>query len=270
MSRPAPSTITARRSNATDMMNEIYTPGHTPHATDFMSKRTVASHGRFFTAYLRSGDSVLDCGCGPGTMTLGIASIVAPGMVTGIDVAASQIERAAKQAAERGVGNVVFRSASCYALPFEEASFDRVFCHALMEHLSEPVAALREFFRVLKPGGSVGLCSPDWDGLLLAPPSERLTEAAAAYASLQESNGGDLRATSSASIWRRQDFRTFRWPRDTNVTRRSPSLGNTWRSSWQKAGKPHMLGRFENGVPARKVFSRRPGCRRWGRKLNSE
>lgn len=62
-----------------------------------------------------------------------------------------------------------------------------------MEHLADPKTALTEFLRVLKPGGIVGICSPDWDGLLLAPPSDELFEAASAYAEMQQSNGGDLR-----------------------------------------------------------------------------
>lgn len=183
----------ARAAGGGDMTDAIYTPGHTQNATDFMAKRTLESHGGFFVPYLRRGDCVLDCGCGPGTISLGIASMVAPGLVTGIDVAASQVHQARQQAAERNVGNAEFQPASCYALPFADASFDCIFCHALMEHLSDPGKAVREFLRVLKPGGYVGLCSPDWDGLLVAPLSEQLTEAAAAYAGLQQSNGGDLR-----------------------------------------------------------------------------
>ncbi len=175
------------------MAEETYTPGHTQNATDFMAKRTLESHGRFFSTYLCRGDYVLDCGCGPGTITLGIAAAVALGSVIGVDAAESQIDQAKRYATEQGVANVLFRTGSCYALPFQDASFDRIFCHALMEHLAEPVRALRECLRVLKPGGYLGVCSPDWDGLLLAPSSQKLANAAAAYAALQQANGGDLR-----------------------------------------------------------------------------
>lgn len=175
------------------MHDEVYTPGHTPNAVEFMSRRTLASHAAFFLPYVQSGDRLMDCGCGPGTMTVELASRVAPGMVTGVDIAASQVDHARQHAAEKGVGNVTFYRASCYALPFEDDTFDSILCHALMEHLSDPRCAVEEFRRVLKPGGHVGLCSPDWSGLLLAPPSRELSEAAEAYAGLQETNGGDLR-----------------------------------------------------------------------------
>jgi ubiquinone/menaquinone biosynthesis C-methylase UbiE len=174
------------------MNTETYTPGHTKNATDFMSKRTLESHGQFFTKYLHKGHNVLDCGCGPGTITLDIATVIHPGNVTGVDFSGSQIERAKSNAAERRVENVTFQIASCYSLPFADSSFDCIFCHALMEHLSEPVKSLRELFRVLEPGGYIGVCSPDFGGLLLAPASDELAAAVSSYASMQKANGGDL------------------------------------------------------------------------------
>lgn len=171
---------------------ETYTPGHSENATDFMSHRSLQSHGQFFAGHLHPGDDVLDCGCGPGTISVGIAAAVAPGNVTGIDFAETQIEQAKALAANSQVENASFQAASCYELPFPDSSFDAVFSHALMEHLTEPTKALREFYRVLKPGGHVGICSPDFGGLLLAPHSQELDTAVAAYASMQKANGGDL------------------------------------------------------------------------------
>jgi SAM-dependent methyltransferase len=174
------------------MNTETYTPGHGPSAIDFMARRSLASHGEFFLAHLTPGVSVLDCGCGPGTITLGIAGRVAPGCVTGVDFAASQVEQATANAAAADVRNLSFQVADCYRLPFEDATFDRVFSHALLEHLSDPVRALREFRRVLKPGGVIGVCTPDWGGFLLAPPSPAVSDAVAAYKALQSRNGGDV------------------------------------------------------------------------------
>ena len=174
------------------MPKESYTPGHTTNATDFMSKRSLASHGAFFDQYLRPGMHVLDAGCGPGSITQGIARRVAPAEVIGVDFAESQIDRAKKDAAERGVRNVRFLTTGCYSLPFVSETFDCVFSHALLEHLSEPKKALTEFHRVLKPDGYAGVCSPDFGGLIISPRSDALAEAVAAYAALQAKNGGDL------------------------------------------------------------------------------
>jgi SAM-dependent methyltransferase len=175
------------------MKAESYTPGHSQNAADFMAKRTLESHGSFFLPYLQPGLSVLDCGCGPGSITLGIAARAAPAEVVGVDFGASQIERAAASATGAGVANLRFETADCYALPFADASFDRAFSHALMEHLRDPVRALRELNRVLKPGGIIGVCSPDWGGFMLSPPSSELARAVEAYMKLQSENGGDVR-----------------------------------------------------------------------------
>jgi len=175
------------------MTSESYTPGHTSNATSFMATRTVDSHGQFFASHIDSGNRILDAGCGPGTISIGLARIACDGNVCGVDFGASQIELATKNAANAGVTNASFEVASCYELPFENDSFDRVFSHALMEHLARPEDALLEFYRVLKPGGFVGVCSPDFDGWLLSPHSKELAAAANAYVGLQDANGGNLR-----------------------------------------------------------------------------
>src|ERR671932_675226 len=99
------------------MNAESYTPGHTASASDFMARRSLQSHGEFFSSHLTPGVSVLDCGCGPGTITLGIARAVQPSPVTGVDFGASQIERATARATAEGVSNATFCVADCYDLP---------------------------------------------------------------------------------------------------------------------------------------------------------
>jgi ubiquinone/menaquinone biosynthesis C-methylase UbiE len=183
------------------MKTESYTPGHSTNATDFMSKRSLASHGAFFDRHLRAGMRVLDCGCGPGSITLGIARRVAPAETVGVDFSESQIIRAKKDALERAVANVRFLNAGCYSLPFENETFDCVFSHALFEHLSDPTKALAEFHRVLKPGGHAGICSPDWGGFIMSPPSAAVTEAIAAYTALQTRNGGDVYVGRKLSLY---------------------------------------------------------------------
>ncbi|HJY76751.1 MAG TPA: methyltransferase domain-containing protein [Burkholderiales bacterium] len=173
---------------------ETYTPGHSGAVSDFMARRTLASHGAFFAPYLRPGLRLLDCGCGPGSITLGLAAHVDPGEVVGIDFAPDQIARARQAAAREGRRNVRFEAANVYSLPFENGRFERVFSHALFEHLADPQKALRELHRVLAPGGVIGLCSPDWGGFLASPPSPHLSRALDAYIALQTGNGGDVQA----------------------------------------------------------------------------
>jgi SAM-dependent methyltransferase len=123
---------------------------------------------------------------------MGIAARTAPGEVVGIDFAQSEIERAKAAATQRGCRNVNFETGDCYSLSLDSGKFDRVFSHALMEHLGNPVRALRELFRILKAGGVIGVCSPDWGGFILSPPAPELSRAVEAYMALQSKNGGDV------------------------------------------------------------------------------
>jgi len=172
-------------------MVEKYIPGYSPNATNFMANRSIDSHAAFFKPYLRSGMKLLDCGCGPGTITLGFADLIAPGTVTGTDIGSSQISIARENALKLGINNTDFLEGNIYDLPFEDNSFDAAFSHAVLEHLQEPTKALQELFRVLKPGGVLGVRTPDWGGFLIAPSSPELNKAIEYYKLLQQSNGGN-------------------------------------------------------------------------------
>lgn len=172
-------------------MKEGYTPGHSERAIAFMSRRRLTVDGAYFRPFLRPGMSVLDCGCGPGTITCDIAREIAPGRATGVDASASQVELAMDRAKSQAVDNAAFRRADVYALPFADGEFDAVFCNALLEHLAEPQRAVDQFFRVLKPGGVLGVSTPDWSGFLVAPPTPEIQAAFDAYKQLQAKNGGD-------------------------------------------------------------------------------
>ena len=168
-------------------MKETYTPGYSEAAAAFMVRRRLDPNGAFFLPYLKPGTAVLDCGCGPGTITRDIAQRVAPGRVIGLDFNAEQVAVASRDAGSRGIANLEFKQGSVYELPFADASFDTVFSHALLEHLREPAKAVAEFRRVLKRGGALGVCTPDWGGFLVAPPSEELLLAFEALAWLANS-----------------------------------------------------------------------------------
>jgi ubiquinone/menaquinone biosynthesis C-methylase UbiE len=140
------------------------------------ANRSAARHAAFFLPYLEPGMRVLDCGCGSGAITLGLAQAVYPGAVVGIDVAEVEIERCRQRALEAGVENVRFEVGSAYALPFPDRSFDAVFAHNVLEHVAEPERALGEMARVLKPGGIAGLRDTASRGTLIVPPDEPLLE----------------------------------------------------------------------------------------------
>lgn len=134
-----------------------------------MARRSAEKQAAFLLPHLQPGMNLLDCGCGPGSITIGLAKAVAPGAVVGVDIDPGEVERARQLAAEQGIANVQFETGTVYALPFADASFDAAFSNALLDHLSDPVAALREMRRVLKEDGVLGVRTADRDGYLLAP-----------------------------------------------------------------------------------------------------
>ncbi len=173
-------------------MTEEYTPGYTQTASSFMAQRTAESHARFVIPRLQPGYRLLDCGCGPGSISCDFAQILSQGHVQGIDREESQIELARERASKLGLSNISFDVASIYKLPFDDSSFDAVFAHAIFEHISSPATALSELLRVLKPGGFAAIRSPDWGGFLVGPEVPGLQAAIGSYAKLQIANGGDI------------------------------------------------------------------------------
>ena len=124
-----------------------------------MALRTASQEAAFFLPSLRPGMRVLDLGCGPGSITLGLAEAVAPGEVVGVDLQPEQVEQARALDAARGVINARFEVAEVYRLPFPDGAFDAAFAHAVLMHLREPVRALAELRRVLRPAALLGFAT---------------------------------------------------------------------------------------------------------------
>jgi ubiquinone/menaquinone biosynthesis C-methylase UbiE len=176
---------------STSQPKEQYTHGQGQLMAQTLGRRTVSSHAGFFTPYLKPGMGLLDCGCGPGSITLGLAQLVAPGEVVGVDLAENHLAYARASAAEQGLVNVRFDPASVYELPFSDNTFDVVFSHAVVEHLGDPMKALKEMHRVLKPGGLLGVRDADRAGELFWPPEPLLISVLELWNRLLQRNGAD-------------------------------------------------------------------------------
>jgi ubiquinone/menaquinone biosynthesis C-methylase UbiE len=169
---------------------EVYTHGYGKWVQDWMSQRTAAEAADFLLPHLRPGMRVLDCGCGPGSISADLATLVAPGELIGIDIEPRQLELARALAADRGVGNVRFQLANIYELPFPKACFDAVFAHTVVEHLAEPRLAFAEVRRVLKPSGIFGVRDPDYSTWRMEPAMAGLDNLVELVRSVQQINGG--------------------------------------------------------------------------------
>jgi ubiquinone/menaquinone biosynthesis C-methylase UbiE len=172
-------------------LTESYVQAGNPAFEAQLAQRTAEREAAFFLPHLKPGMDLLDVGCGPATITVGLAEVVAPGQVVGIDRDEGQIERSRAFLAERDASNIRLEVADLYELPFPDASFDAAFAHIVFLHLSDPVRALREIRRVLRPGGVVGLRDPDQTTITLTPPTSVLDEYRELRLRIQVVNGAN-------------------------------------------------------------------------------
>src|SRR5215471_17460587 len=185
---------------ATSEGSQRYLHGYEEWTKTWMQQRTAARELAFAVPHLRPGMNVIDCGCGPGSITVGLAEIVAPGQVTGVDIEPRQLEAARALARERGANNVRFEQGSVYELPYPDASFDAATAHFVIEHVHDPVRALRELKRVLKPGGFAAIKDPYYPAFTFRPrvPAivkfEELMAKARAHSGASDAYAADLRA----------------------------------------------------------------------------
>lgn len=178
----------------------------------------IADKAAFFLPYISSGMSVLDVGCGFGPITLELAAVVGPGVITGVDLQPGRIERARGLAAERGITNVTFAAADIYGLPFADDSFDAAFSHATLQSLPDQVEALRALRRVTRPGGVIGIRDLDWEGVLItaADPEVRAIHDMRVRLSLlrRDRDGGD-----TPGFWYLNGRYEKTWLREAGFTR---------------------------------------------------
>jgi SAM-dependent methyltransferase len=180
---------------------ETYTHGHAESVLRSHRWRTVDNSAAYLADRLIPGSEVLDVGCGPGTITLDIAQRVAPGRVVGLDAAADAITAAQAASADAGVTNLDLAVGDVYALEHEDDSFDVVHAHQVLQHVADPVAALREMRRVCRPDGVVAARDSIYRAMSWFPAAPALDRWLAVYCAVAEANGGEPDAGSRLRHW---------------------------------------------------------------------
>jgi SAM-dependent methyltransferase len=142
------------------------------------------------TAYA-DGSTVLEAGCGVGAQTVTLAARSPGARFTSVDVSAASLAEAQRRVTAAGLGNVTFRQADIFALPFAPGSFDHVFVCFVLEHLARPVDALRGLARQLRPGGTITVIEGDHGSAYFHPDSAAAHAAIGAQIALQARAGGD-------------------------------------------------------------------------------
>ena len=138
-----------------------------------------------------AGSRVLEAGCGVGAQTRILARRSPGAGFVSVDVSAQSLALARAAIEREGLGNVEFKQADLYALPFSEASFDHVFVCFVLEHLRRPEEALRALLRVLRPGGSLTVIECDHGSAFFHPHSPHATRTIECLNQAQAAAGGD-------------------------------------------------------------------------------
>ncbi|KAA8900436.1 UbiE family methyltransferase [Sphaerosporella brunnea] len=184
--------------------DQVYIQGHNEAVLKSHRWRTAANSASYLLPTLRSSTKLLDVGCGPGTMTCDFARLCPDGHITGLDYSASVLAAASAEAASQALTNVAFTVGDIRSLPFPDDTFDVVHAHQVLQHLSDPVHALREMRRVARPGGVVAVRESDWAAFTWWPQTRGMREWHALHAKVARAHGCEPDAGRRLHVWAKE------------------------------------------------------------------
>ena len=178
-----------------------YTHGHHESVLRSHRLRTAANSAAYLLPHLRESDSLLDIGAGPGTITADLADLV--GRVTATEIGQEELDLSRATIGARGITSVDFSVQDVHALTFPDGSFDVVHAHQVLQHVADPVQALREMARVARPGGVVAARDGDYAAFTWWPQLPELDEWLRLYRTAARANGGEPDAGRRLLSWAR-------------------------------------------------------------------
>jgi SAM-dependent methyltransferase len=179
-----------------------YTHGHHESVLRSHRWRTAENSAAYLLPHLAPTAHLLDVGCGPGTITADLAART--GRVTAVENAPEALDAARAEVSRRGAGNVTFAVEDVQALGFPDGTFDVVHAHQVLQHVADPVRALREMARVCRPGGAVAVRDSDYAAFAWYPKLPALDEWLALYTAAARANGGEPDAGRRLLSWARE------------------------------------------------------------------
>jgi SAM-dependent methyltransferase len=251
------------------MASAVYTHGHHESVLRSHRWRTAANSAGHLLPVLRPGLTVLDVGCGPGTITADLAALVASpdgsGRVTAMEITAEALGLARAEIAGRGQGNVDFAVGDVHALPFPDDSFDVVHAHQVLQHVGDPVQALRELRRVCRPGGHIAVRDSDYTAFTWYPRLPELDEWLALYQRLARANGGEPDAGRRLLAWAHAAGLTDVTPTSSTWCFATPEDRAWWGGMWAERVVDSALGRqaLASGVAPETLARISAGWRAW-------
>lgn len=179
-----------------------YTHGHHESVLRSHAWRTAANSAAYLLPHLASGMSLLDVGAGPGTITIDLAARLAPGRVVAIDPAEPVVQAAQAAAAVAG-SSVHFDVGDIYTYRQDGPPFDVVHAHQVLQHLPDPIGALRAMRALGSPGGIVAARDADYGAMFWHPRLPELDDWQRLYRDLARRNGGEPDAARLLPAWAR-------------------------------------------------------------------
>ncbi|CAJ2500590.1 Uu.00g034430.m01.CDS01 [Anthostomella pinea] len=180
-----------------------YSHGHHSSVVSSHARRTAKDSAAFLLPHLQAHFTILDIGCGPGTITADLAELVPEGKVTGVDFSESVLDQAHALTQDRGITNCVFETLDANGLPYADDMFDVVFCHQVLQHVGDPIGILKEMQRVAKPGGIVAAREADYKSFAWYPEPEGLEQWGEFYQKTARACGGEPNAGRYVRSWAR-------------------------------------------------------------------
>ncbi|TWD79591.1 ubiquinone/menaquinone biosynthesis C-methylase UbiE [Kribbella amoyensis] len=172
-------------------MSNVYTHGHHESVLRSHRWRTAENSAGYLLPQLRPGMSLLDVGAGPGTITADLAALVEPGRTTALEASTSALAITRATIAERKAGTVDFAVGDVHHLDLPDDKYDVVHAHQVLQHVADPVQALREMRRVCKPGGIVAARDSDYHAFTWYPELPELDEWMDLYQRMARANQGE-------------------------------------------------------------------------------
>lgn len=179
----------------------VYTHGHHESVLRSHRWRTAENSAGYLLPHLRPGQRLLDVGSGPGTITVELAARVAPGRTTALERTEDALTLTRAEVERSGASTVDLTVGDVHALDDADATFDVVHAHQVLQHVADPVQALREMRRVTCPGGVVAARDSDYSAKAWYPQLPELDAWIELYLRCARANGGEPDAGRRLLAW---------------------------------------------------------------------
>lgn len=211
-----------------------YTHGYHPSVLRSQNVRTLENSAAYLRPALHAGLNLLDIGSGAGTITADFAQELAPGRVTALECTPAAVALTTAEARRRGLDNVNGVLGDALALPFPDASFDIVHAHQVLQHVSDPIQALREMRRVCRVGGTVAARDADYAGFIWYPAMDGLDAWMRLYQKTARTNGGEPNAGRHLLAWAHAAGFTDVTPSSSTWCVATPEARLWWGGMWEQ------------------------------------